>query len=658
LDAATGGNEIFVDRHLAADAGAVAVDGGLFSVELGGGVVADGSGSGTHVSLSTVFRDYDTVWLEVQVGAETLAPRTRVLAAAYALNATRASTADQLNGLPHDFYLDTSSTPQTKNGTINFESASGTPVLTAYADPGSPMAMLAQNSTSSCKIGYGDVGIECYAPSVAGFFGDSSVTPIGAYSYLGYGEYGVYAGGSTYGGRFVGTRPSSSGVEGMAPVAGGHFRSTNTGSEAFVGSGNYGIESFGGYGGRFVQTSTTGSATTYLGYVGYGVWASSTSGIHTQDPVDGTWGEIGNSPYKVRGSGTVSFVQNDPDDVDRVITYHAPESSEVNVYTRGSGRLVNGVARLDLDPTFASTANPDVGLTAQLTPRGTPVALAVEEVTTRAIVVRGPAGSNVAFDYWVTGLRIGFEEMPVVAPKEFDSAIPRKASGSELYVADPGLRAFNGLERHKAMARGVGHHVDPEMKASADLVHRIGFGHPVEDPVQAGRPDAGPGRAGDGPVPQQPAAPERPPLPTVAGAPVDATAQPAAAELPRPAEIRHGLSEFFPATTPIEAGDVVVFDPAERGSVRRADRRDDRSVVGVARADAAAGQVEVALGSVVEVRADAGYGAIFAGDLLASSPTPGAAMVTTTVEPGTILGKALEPLASGIGTIRVLVTLR
>jgi len=57
---------------------------------------------------------------------------------------------------------------------------------------------------------------------------------------------------------------------------------------------------------------------------------------------------------------------------------------------------------------------------------------------------------------------------------------------------------------------------------------------------------------------------------------------------------------------------------------------------------------------VVTVKADAGYGEIHAGDLLVSSATPGYAMRALEIVPGTVLGKALEPLAAGTGAIRVL----
>lgn len=61
---------------------------------------------------------------------------------------------------------------------------------------------------------------------------------------------------------------------------------------------------------------------------------------------------------------------------------------------------------------------------------------------------------------------------------------------------------------------------------------------------------------------------------------------------------------------------------------------------------------------VAFVKADADYGAIRPGDLLTTSATPGHAMRADAPAPGTVLGKALEPLDSGMSLIRVLITLR
>lgn len=93
FDAVSGGNEVLVDTHVAAGTGAVTVTGGLFNAEVGSGALADGSGPGTYNTLGAVFSGYTHLYLEVQVGAETLAPRIHLASAGSALNAGTAVTA-------------------------------------------------------------------------------------------------------------------------------------------------------------------------------------------------------------------------------------------------------------------------------------------------------------------------------------------------------------------------------------------------------------------------------------------------------------------------------------------------------------------------------------------------------------------------------------
>ena len=77
-------------------------------------------------------------------------------------------------------------------------------------------------------------------------------------------------------------------------------------------------------------------------------------------------------------------------------------------------------------------------------------------------------------------------------------------------------------------------------------------------------------------------------------------------------------------------------------------------------------KVKVAHSGRVKVKVDATYGPIAVGDLLVTSDTPGHAMRSRPVElggtsihrPGTLLGKALEPLDAGQGEILVLITLQ
>ena len=80
-------------------------------------------------------------------------------------------------------------------------------------------------------------------------------------------------------------------------------------------------------------------------------------------------------------------------------------------------------------------------------------------------------------------------------------------------------------------------------------------------------------------------------------------------------------------------------------------------VVGIA-GESRQGRVMTIVSGVAFVRTDASMASIRRGDLLVSSPLPGHAMKMKAFIPGTVIGKALEPLDSGTGMIRVLVMMR
>jgi len=163
------------------------------------------------------------------------------------------------------------------------------------------------------------------------------------------------------------------------------------------------------------------------------------------------------------------------------------------------------------------------------------------------------------------------------------------------------------------------------------------------------------------------------------------------------------VAEYFPLGESAEPGDVLVADRASPGRYVPARDAADPAVVGVvaedpgvllgswvsriAAADTALAReltlaresgdreaearawsgleaafrrthAPLALTGTVRVKVDAGYGAIAVGDLLTTSPTAGHAMRADDPRPGTILGKALEPLDAGTGKVLVLVMLR
>ena len=120
-------------------------------------------------------------------------------------------------------------------------------------------------------------------------------------------------------------------------------------------------------------------------------------------------------------------------------------------------------------------------------------------------------------------------------------------------------------------------------------------------------------------------------------------------------------------------GTVVVVDQDAVDGVRPSSSSYDTSVAGVvsARPGITLGQAgrskeKIATTGRVKVRVDATRSPIRAGDLLVTSDEQGVAMRSEPIEvagvkihrPGTLIGKALEPLRSGKGEILVLLSLQ
>ncbi len=126
------------------------------------------------------------------------------------------------------------------------------------------------------------------------------------------------------------------------------------------------------------------------------------------------------------------------------------------------------------------------------------------------------------------------------------------------------------------------------------------------------------------------------------------------------------FAEMLPAVPGLEPGDVLAIGPD--GRLVRADVPYQTNVLGVYSAapgflgDRSGpqdnGEVPVAFLGVVPVKASAENGPIHPGDLLVASSTPGHAMrAGPNPPPGSVLGKALEPLEAGTGTILMAVLL-
>jgi hypothetical protein len=133
------------------------------------------------------------------------------------------------------------------------------------------------------------------------------------------------------------------------------------------------------------------------------------------------------------------------------------------------------------------------------------------------------------------------------------------------------------------------------------------------------------------------------------------------------------VAEWVPASELMRAGTVVVVDPGADNGVMPSSHAYDTGVAGVVSAQPGvilgvegASKAMIATTGRVKVRVDARHAPIRAGDLLVTSNNPGVAMRSEPIDvngrkfhqPGTIVGKALQPLAAGEGEILVLLSLQ
>jgi hypothetical protein len=133
------------------------------------------------------------------------------------------------------------------------------------------------------------------------------------------------------------------------------------------------------------------------------------------------------------------------------------------------------------------------------------------------------------------------------------------------------------------------------------------------------------------------------------------------------------LAEWVPSSEQLASGTVVVLDTNKSNQVISSTQSYDTRVAGVISAqpgitlgESGEGKVLVATTGRVRVKVDASRAPIQIGDLLVTSDIAGVAMKSEPVNlggvqihrPGTIVGKALEPLARGKGEILVLLSLQ
>jgi hypothetical protein len=133
------------------------------------------------------------------------------------------------------------------------------------------------------------------------------------------------------------------------------------------------------------------------------------------------------------------------------------------------------------------------------------------------------------------------------------------------------------------------------------------------------------------------------------------------------------IAEWVPSLQSLSPGTVVIVDPDHANTVIPSFESYDLRIAGVvslhpglALGEATEGKVQVATTGRVSVHVDASGAPIHIGDPLVTSNKEGMAMRSDPVDfgglkihrPGTLIGKALEPLAEGEGDILVLLSLQ
>jgi len=158
-----------------------------------------------------------------------------------------------------------------------------------------------------------------------------------------------------------------------------------------------------GMAGFFVSKSTRYASLEVANYGSGGNLVFETYGLDAQGCAINTNGDLG-------CNGTIQGVV--PAGAQKVSVY-ATESTENWFEDAGGGQLVGGVARIDLDPTFAQTVNTNVSYRVFLTPGGECKGLYVSQKSATSFEVRelGGGTSNIAFDYRIMAKRNGFENV-------------------------------------------------------------------------------------------------------------------------------------------------------------------------------------------------------------------------------------------------------
>lgn len=463
----------------------------------------------------------------------------------------------------------------------------------------------AQNNGTAYTLAGTNRAIEGY-----NFYGDSYSFGIAGHSYTDFDRSGAVLGANSAGTTWGALGYRASG----GTIYGGYFTTSGSGTGFGESSTGIGLGSFGKLMGGWIRGEEYGLLTSGKRFGSF----TNGNGFTT---------------------GYQAFVQGGADG--KAITYSVASPS-VDIMIRGTAKLSAGQTAVPFPPKFAELLSDASPVTVFLSPFGQTANVSVASSSAQGFEVGSTDGrpTDAQFAWIAIGARKGYENIEIPAElmaPDFESNMEKVAfdendlKGSGLGISFDGTLHFGAI---------------PESPGGESPEGRT--------PSVAVREAVSESRESMGEIPARPTAPP-------AGAKPNTdipkgTAGPGDGAPP----VTHAPGQaLFDVKDAVEPGDVLVLNPANGDELYRCQRPSDPMVVGIAGGTARAfGEVPVFQYGTAWVRVDAQYGPIARGDLLATSATPGHAMKAVNPALGIVVGKALEPLESGTGLIKVLVMLR
>jgi len=290
-----------------------------------------------------------------------------------------------------------------------------------------------------------------------------------------YASAGVWATGQGFADGVHADAESGNGIYGKTGSGDGVYGESQTGNgvhgvaDGSSGAGVAGLNSQGGVGVRGDGNTgwgVFGTVTNGFAAVG-GIGSNGSNGLYGESVSGSGLYATSSTGYAVysggnfAATGTKSFIEPHPTDPTKEIRYVSLEGPESGTYFRGTARVVNGFASIDVPETFRAVSS-SKGLTVVTTPQGGLAVLACIRKDLNTIVIQG--SSDVEFDYVVNGVRKAFENFqPVGVNRDF---IPRSRGD---------LRFTKGLPLENVRRLKTSGILNADGTINLETAHRMGW---------------------------------------------------------------------------------------------------------------------------------------------------------------------------------------